>query len=99
LNDVKSPELVKPHRGIILLVFGLVSLPPSPCFIFGLGAWAMGRGDLKAMAEGKKDLRGERLTRAGMILGVVGVLVNVLWISKRILIDGVGAVGNLGGTH
>jgi hypothetical protein len=96
LNDVHTPEPLKAHRGVILLLFGLVSLPPSPCFIFGIGAWAMGTGDLKAMAAGKMDPRGERMTRAGRILGIIGVLFNVLWISKRIFIDGVGAVGPMG---
>jgi hypothetical protein len=74
----------------MLLAFGLVSLVPSPVFLLGLAAWIMGGNDLKAMAAARMDREGERLTRYGRILGILGVAVNLLWISKRILLDGVG---------
>jgi len=97
LNDAPLTDTSRRPRGPLLLAFGLVSLLPSPVFLLGLAAWIMGGNDLKAMAAGKMDREGERLTRSGRILGIVGVAVNLLWVSKRILIDGVGAVGRLGG--
>jgi hypothetical protein len=69
-----------------------VSLVPSPAFILGLAAWIMGGNDLKAMAAGTMDPGGERPTRYGRMLGLLGVTVNVLWILKKILLDGVGKV-------
>ncbi len=76
----------------MLFAFGLVSLVPSPIFLLGFAAWVMGGNDLKAMAAARMDRSGERLTRYGRILGIVGVTVNLLWVSKRILLDGVGKV-------
>jgi len=97
LNDAPLTDASRRPRGPLLLAFGLVSLLPSPVFLLGLAAWVMGGNDLKAMAAGKMDKEGERLTRCGRILGILGVTVNLLWVSKKILIDGVGAVGRLGG--
>lgn len=50
----------------------------------------MGSNDLKAMASARMDRNGERLTRYGRILGLLGVAVNLLWVAKRVLMDGVG---------
>jgi hypothetical protein len=96
LNDLQTAMPVKAHRGLMLFIFGLASLVPSPLFLFGIAAWIMGSGDLKLMAEGKMDPAGEHLTKAGRVLGILGILVNLLWISKMIFIDGVGRVV---GTH
>jgi hypothetical protein len=67
-----------------------VSLAPSPIFLLGLAAWIMGSHDLEAMATAGMDRGGERLTRYERILGLVGVVVNLLWVAKRVLLDGVG---------
>lgn len=85
-----SKETARTPRGPLLLVFGLASLVPSPLFLLGAAAWIMGGNDLKAMREARMDSGGERLTRFGRTLGMIGVALNLLWISKKILLDGVG---------
>ena len=92
MNDVQPTAPVKAHRGVMLLVFGLLG---TPVWIFGAVAWVLGDRDLKAMAEGKRDPSGERLTKAGKVLGIVGLVMNLLWIAKKILIDGLGNMGPL----
>jgi hypothetical protein len=90
MNDLQPTAPVKAHRGVLLLILGLAG---TPVWIFGALAWALGHRDLKAMAEGKMDPSGQKLTRAGKILGIIGLALNLLWIAKRIFIDGVGNVG------
>lgn len=92
MTEAPPTDIARRPRGPLLFFFGLVSLAPSPVFLLGLAAWVMGGNDLKAMAVGRMDRRGERLTRWGRILGIIGVVVNLLWISKRIVLDGVGRV-------
>ena len=99
MNDVPRTATTRNPRGPLLLAFGLLSLVPSPTFVLGLAAWIMGSNDLKAMAAGKMDRGGERVTKTARALGILGFLGYTLWIMKMIFIDHVGAVGNLGGTH
>ena len=68
--------IVQPHRGALLLTFGILSL--VICFIFGIVAWVMANADLKAMAEGRMDRSGEGLTKAGKILGIVSVALQIV---------------------
>jgi heme/copper-type cytochrome/quinol oxidase subunit 4 len=69
-------EGVKPHRGTMLLVFGILGI--ICCFVFAILAWVMGSGDLKAMAAGTMDRSGEGLTNAAKILGIIGCVLAVL---------------------
>lgn len=62
----------EPHRGGMILGFGVVGL--VCCCFFGLAAWIMGYGDLKKIDEGRMDPSGRGLTQAGMIIGIVGTL-------------------------
>jgi hypothetical protein len=58
---------MKPHRGAIILVLGILGL--VMCGVFtGLPAWIMGNGDLKEMDSGVMDPEGRGLTNAGKIL-------------------------------
>ena len=63
---------VAPHRGGIILAFGILSW--ATCFLFGVAAWAMGAEDLQAMRTGEMDNSGEAVTRAGMYLGLANVI-------------------------
>lgn len=90
---------VRPHRGVMILVFGILGL--VCCFIFGIVAWVMGNSDLQAMEAGQMDRSGEGLTKAGKIIGIisvalviVGVVLQVLFI---ILGVGISFVPNMGG--
>jgi hypothetical protein len=62
---------VKPHRGMLILVFGILGL--VLCQLFGIAAWVMGNTDLEEMTRGRMDPSGRDLTRAGRICGMVSV--------------------------
>lgn len=66
---------MKPHRGAIILVFGILGL--LLCQLFGIAAWTMGNNDLREMDAGFMDPAGKDLTTAGRILGMVaaGILI------------------------
>lgn len=76
MNQFGNPNGVKPHRGGMLLAFGILGIPC--CFIFAVLAWVMGNGDLKEITEGRMDPAGEGLTKAAKILGIIGCAVNTL---------------------
>jgi 4-amino-4-deoxy-L-arabinose transferase-like glycosyltransferase len=68
----------KPHRGVMILVFGILSLVCCP-LIFGLLAIFMGQADLKEMDAGRMDPSGRGMTKAGVIIGIVGLVLWVIW--------------------
>ncbi len=82
---------VQPHRGVMILVFGILGL--VICVIFGIVAWVMGGGDLRAMAEGRMDPTGEGLTKAGRICGMISVALTIVGIVIGILLMVLAAVG------
>ena len=63
---------MQPHRGVIILVFGILSFVVCP--FFGVEAWVMGNTDLRAMADGIMDPSGRDITQAGRICGIVGTI-------------------------
>jgi hypothetical protein len=67
-----SPLAVRPHRGTLILVLGILGI--VPCFVLGIVAWVMANADLKAMAAGEMDRAGEGMTKAGKICGIVGCI-------------------------
>ncbi len=95
MNDLYSTAPIKAHRGVMLLIFGILGI--LCCVIFGILAWVMGSTDLKAMAEGKMDPSGEGLTKAGKILGIIGcafAILSILWV---IFFGGLAALGAMRG--
>ncbi len=66
----------RPHRGGVVLAMGILGI--LCCFIFAIIAWVMGSSDLKDMAAGRMDRSGEGLTRAGMICGIIGVILSAI---------------------
>ena len=72
----------KPHRGGMILAFGIIGL--LCCGIFAILAAVMGSQDLKEMQAGRMDSSGEGMTRVGMILGFVGIGLWVLGIIARV---------------
>ena len=95
MNDVQSTIPVRAHRGVMLLIFGILGL--VCCFIFAILAWVMGSSDLKAMAEGKMDPTGEGLTKAGKILGIIGCAFGILGLCWMVFFGGVAALGAMRG--
>lgn len=63
---------MKPHRGVLLLVFGIIGLVACP--LFSPAAWIMGKTDLADIQAGIMDPEGESLTTAGKILGIIGTV-------------------------
>ena len=59
---------MKPHRGTLILVLGILGLVIcAPLGPLGIAAWVMGNGDLKQIDAGDKDHSGRSLTNAGRI--------------------------------
>jgi hypothetical protein len=67
---------MKPHRGVLILVFGILSL--VLCQLFGIAAWVMGNTDLQEIDMGRMDPSGRDLTKAGRICGMVGTGILIL---------------------
>ena len=61
--------MMKPHRGAVILAFGILGL--VVCQLFGVAAWVMADNDLKEMRRGYMDPSGRDLTNVGRILGMV----------------------------
>ena len=70
--------MLRPHRGAVILAFGILGL--VVCQLFGVAAWVMADNDLKEMRRGYMDPSGRELTNTGRILGMVatGLLVTSL---------------------
>ncbi|HEX5400050.1 MAG TPA: DUF4190 domain-containing protein [Verrucomicrobiae bacterium] len=81
---------MKPHRGTLILVLGILSL--VVCAPLGIAAWVMGSGDLKEIDGGMMDPSGRGLTQAGKICGMIATILMILVVLIWILI----AVGLLG---
>lgn len=73
-NIGRAGRAAAPHRGGLVLAFGILSWATA-CFLFGVVAWIMAAEDLRAMRAGVMDNSGEPLTRAGMYLGLINVVV------------------------
>jgi len=87
---VESTGRLQPHRGVLILVFGILGL--VVCFIFGILAWVWGNTDLREMDAGRMDPEGRGLTNAGRILGMIAtilVIVSIV-IALAMLVLGVG---------
>ena len=83
---------MKPHRGVLILVLGILGL--VGCGIFtAIPAWVMGAGDLKQIDGGTMDPSGRGLTQAGKILGIIGSLLFILGIVVVILLAVLGVLG------
>lgn len=82
---------MKPHRGVLVLVFGILGL--VVCFPFGIAAWVMGSGDLKQMAAGAMDPEGRSLTNAGRICGMIATILVIAGMVIGGLLFALGVVG------
>jgi len=69
---------MKPHRGTLILVLGILSL--VVCSPLGIAAWVMGSGDLKQMDAGTMDPSGRGNTQAGKICGIIATILMIIGI-------------------
>jgi hypothetical protein len=67
---------MKPHRGTLILVFGILGL--VVCGPLGIAAWVMGSKDLKEMAAGTMDPSGRSLTSGGRICGIIASILMII---------------------
>lgn len=81
--------MLKPHRGVLILVFGILGL--VVCFIFGIVAFIMGGNDLREMDAGAMDPSGRGLTQAGRIIGIISSVLAVVGILIFVLLTVIGA--------
>lgn len=84
----------EPHRGALVLTLGIISVVlPGPsicCSFFGIipalialalggAAWRMGATDLKKMKAHTMDTAGYGQTQGGMICGIVGTVLSIIF--------------------
>ena len=79
---------MKPHRGVLILVFGILGFVLCP--FFGIAAWVMGNSDLQEIDNGWMDPTGRDLTKAGRICGMIAT--GLLGLQVLILIMVFGAM-------
>lgn len=72
-------------RGTLIFTLGILSiLVLGP--ILGIPAWVMGSGDLKKIRMGMISATGKGLTKAGMILGIIGTFLLPIIVSAIVFI-------------
>jgi hypothetical protein len=98
-QPVAGPTL-RPHRGVAILVLGIVGLflglPGTFCCgvlgiagcICGIIAWVMANKDLKEMEAGRMDPAGRGLTQAGKVCGIISVILAIVMIFISLLFIG-----------
>jgi predicted Zn finger-like uncharacterized protein len=76
----------EPHRGTMVLVFGILSIVLgmmwflSPIALpMGIAAWIMGNKDLQKMRNNQMDPQGMGTTQAGWICGIIGTIISGLF--------------------
>ena len=82
--DDPPDYLDNPHRGGLILAFGISSVVISVIgcspitLVLGLLAWVWGQRDLKAMDRREMDPEGRGLTVAGFVTGIIGTAISAL---------------------
>jgi hypothetical protein len=70
-----------PHRGVLLLVLGVMGLLGALtccCWPFAIAAITMSKTDLAAMAAGRMDRSGEGMTKTAYYLAIVGLVLGII---------------------
>jgi hypothetical protein len=80
----QNQQPLKPHRGVMVLVFGILGL--VVCVILGIVAWVMGKNDLREMDAGLMDPAGRGLTQAGKICGMISVILALVGLAIWLLV-------------
>jgi len=87
---------MKPHRGVLILVLGILGL--IACCFCAPVAWYMGSQDMAEIDAGRMDPEGRQMTQIGMILGMVGaglwVLGIIIQVAVLVLAGGMAAVAS-----
>ena len=81
-SQPQLPLGVAPHRGALVLVFGVLGIVVG-CPVFSILAWIFGSRDLREMRAGRMDRQGEAITLVGMILGMI---ISLLWLLSAFIL-------------
>ena len=79
-------QLMKPHRGTLILVLGILGL--VVCGPLGIAAWVMGNTDLERMRRGEMDRSGEGTTKAGRTCGIIAVVLMCISLVAVLIVAG-----------
>jgi hypothetical protein len=78
----------EPHRGQLLLTLGILSLVLLMCWMvavvgltLGIVAWVLARKDEQKIQAGTMDPEGRGLVQAAKVLGIVGTILNSLYLA------------------
>jgi hypothetical protein len=88
---------MKPHRGTLILVLGILGL--VVCGPAGIAAWVMGANDLKEMEAGTMDPSGRGTTQAGKICGMIACILMIIVVVIFGLLFALGMVGAMTHSH
>jgi hypothetical protein len=77
-----TPGGLAPHRGALVLIFGLLGFVVG-CPVFSALAWIFGSRDLREMRLGRMDRQGEGITLVGMVLGMI---LSILWLVTSLIL-------------
>ncbi len=97
MTELQNASL-RAHRGVMILVFGILSLVLG-CFPIGIAAWVMGNNDLKAIRAGQMDPTGEGLTQGGRICGMIATILAVIGLIVFVVVLAVAAMGAAAAHH
>ena len=88
---------MKPHRGTLILVLGILGL--VVCGPLAIVAWILGAGDLKQIDAGTMDPAGRGLTQAGKICGIIGTILLIISVVIVAIVFSVGLASALAQHH
>ena len=88
---------MKPHRGTLILVLGILGL--VVCAPLAIAAWVMGSGDLKQIDAGTMDPSGRGTTQAGKICGIIGTILLIIGVIIFGIIFSIGFAAALAQHH
>jgi hypothetical protein len=79
----RQRRMLKPHRGVTILMLAILSLLFSPCCLLAIGAcgcgyyaYQLGSHDLQEMYAGRMNRSGENLIKISRIMGIIGMCVS-----------------------
>lgn len=88
-----TPPGMEPHRGVLVLVLGIVSFICCVGLVTGPLSFFFGKADLAKMNAGQMDPAGQGMTKAGFICGIIGFSLNALWLLFNVVMFIIGMIG------
>ena len=83
-GDGMSGAILQQHRGVFILVLGIMSL--ICCNLLGIAPWVMANEDLARMDRGQMDSSGRGLTQAGKVCSIIALGLIALRIVQFVLV-------------